>query len=98
VEGETQARVGVEVRSWRFGDGELEELLALGRRPENGERRSAAGDPQVAAEAAFLARRSPTSGESEEGSLLGSGIYWARRAGRKAGRDGSQMSQGSGYY
>jgi len=56
------------------------------------------GDTQVAAEAAFLARRWPTSGESEEGSLLGSGIYWARRAGRKAGRDGSQVSQGSGYY
>ena len=41
---------------------------------------AAAGDRRVAPEAAFLARRWPTAGESEEGSLLGSGIYPDGRA------------------
>jgi hypothetical protein len=72
---EGRARGGSVVRTWRFGDGELEVLLALGRTRENGGGRATAGDLRAPREAAFLARRWPTSGESGEGSLLGCGIY-----------------------
>ena len=57
-----------------------ERLLALGRRPESGGERAAAADRHVVPEAASSARRSPTSGQSEEGSLLGCGIYPGGRA------------------
>jgi hypothetical protein len=60
-----------------------ERLLALGRRPESGGERAAAADRHVVPEAAFFARRWPTSGQSEEGSLLGCGIYPGAPYGRK---------------
>jgi hypothetical protein len=56
---------------------------SIGPEARNEGGRVAAGDQHVAAEAAFLARRWVTSGESEEGSLLGPGNYWGLRAERK---------------
>ena len=41
--GQGQARVGVVLRIWRFGDGRVEELLPLGRSPRTGEGSAAAG-------------------------------------------------------
>jgi hypothetical protein len=61
----------------------LPDVRLLAVREMDGGRRAAAGDRRVAAEAVSFARRWPTSGESDEGSLLGSGIYWGRRARRK---------------
>jgi len=81
VEGGTRDGGGAEARAWRSGDGELEGLLPLGWRPENGGGRAAAGDRRVAPEGALLARRWPTSGQKREGSLLGCGIYRGRHAG-----------------
>ena len=82
VEGGTQARDGVKVRAWRFCDGELEGLLALGRRPKNEGRRAAPGDRRVPPGADFLARRWATWGESGEGVYWGPVFIDGRRAGR----------------
>jgi hypothetical protein len=81
-EAERRPGSGMEARARRLSDSELEGPPALSRRPENGERRSAAGDPQVAAEAAFFARRWPTSGEKGEGVYWGPVFISARRGGR----------------